>query len=417
MKLTQIIVNGLLLPTGKTDAIYFDDDCPGLGLRLRAGGKRSWVYQFQIGQKQRRMSIGTAPTTTLGVARKTASELHARVRLGEDPATAKQTKQRQAADTVEAMLRRYLPEKKSAVSLRTKREVERHLLTYAKPLHGLGVASITRRDISRLSTDLAASVGNATANVTRASLSGFFGWCVTQGLIEENPVRGSRIAETKERERVLTIPDLVAVWRACNQVTICGGAYRDIVRLLILTGLRREEIGGLRFDEIHDDRIELPPSRTKSRRAYVSPLSGPALAVLQPWVARSATVPAPGSPFVFGSHPFVSWSLGKRMLDKVLAAAGVKLESWVLHDIRRSVATGLGNELGTLPHVIEAVLNHSGHKADELFKIDTKLRQTYNKSPYEKEKRTALLAWADHVMAAIHDRAAIVVPLVASMRA
>jgi hypothetical protein len=162
---------------------------PGLGLRLRAGGKRSWIYQYQIGSKQRRMTLGTVPALTLGAARKTASEFHARVRLGEDPATARDQRRRQAGDTVEAMLRLYLPEKKPSLSPRSIREVERHLLTYAKPLHGMAVASIARRDISTLSTALAASAGNATANNTRASLSTFFGWCITRGLIEENPVR------------------------------------------------------------------------------------------------------------------------------------------------------------------------------------------------------------------------------------
>ena len=407
MKLTQPIANGLTLPAGKTDAIYFDDDMPGLGLRLRAGGKRAWIYQYQIGSKQRRMTLGTVPALTLGAARKTASELHARVRLGEDPATARDQRRRQAGDTVEAMLRLYMPEKKSSLSPRSIPEVERHLLTYAKPLHGMAVASITRRDISTLSTALAASAGNATANNTRASLSTFFGWCVTRGLIEENPVRGSRIAEEKARTRVLTIPELAAVWRACDQVDICNGAYTAIVRILILTGLRREEIGGLRFDEIRDDRIELPPSRIKSRRAYTIPLSGPARAILQPWVARSATVPAPDSPFVFGSHPFVSWSLGKRMLDEALAAAGVPPAPWTLHDIRRSVATGLGEHLGIPPHVVEAVLNHSGHKQG--------IVGVYNRATYEQEKRAALIAWADHVMAATQDRAATLVTLAASM--
>jgi hypothetical protein len=234
MKLTQPIANGLVLPAGKTDAIHFDDDMPGLGLRLRAGGKRSWIFQYQIGAKQRRMTLGTAPALTLTAARKTASELHARVRLGEDPATARDQRRRQASDTVEAMLRLYLPEKKSSLSPRSIPEVERHLLVYAKPLHGRGVASITRRDISTLSTGLAASTGNATANNTRTSLSTFFSWCIARGLIEENPVRGSHIADKQARTRVLTIPELVTVWRVLDEVTICDGAYAAIVRLLIL---------------------------------------------------------------------------------------------------------------------------------------------------------------------------------------
>jgi integrase len=398
MKLTQPIASDLALPPDKIDAIYFDDDVPGLGLRLRAGGKRSWVFQYQIGKKQRRMTLGIAPALTLAAARKTASELHARVRLGEDPAASKREKQRRAVDTVEALLRLYLPEKKPSLAPRSRIEVERHLLRYAKPLHGLGVTSVTRRDISTLATELAASSGNATANKTRASLSTFFGWCVARGLIEENPVRGSHIADEQSRTRVLTIPELVAVWRACDQVTICNGAYTAIVKILILSGQRREEIGGLRFDEIRGDydRIELPPPRTKPRRAHCIPLSDPARAILRPWVPS-------GSPFVFGTQSFVSWSLGKRMLDAALAAAGEDIESWTLHDIRRSVATGLGEHLAIAPHVVEAVLNHSGHKQG--------IVGVYNRATYEKEKRAALVLWADHMMAAAEGRSAVVIPM------
>jgi integrase len=410
MKLTQAALPGLALPEGKSDVIYFDDGLPGLGLRLRKGidgtaGKRSWIYQYQLGKKQRRMTIGIATALTLAAARKTAGDLHARVRLGEDPATARDQRRRQAGDTVEAMLKPYLAEKKPKLSPRTVPEVERHLLVYAKPLHGLGVASITRRDISTLSAELATSIGNATANLTRVSLSGFFAWCVTKGLIEENPVRGSHIAEGKPRKRVLTVPELVAVWHALDQVTICNGAYRDIVRTLILTGQRRDEIGGLLFDEIKDDydRIDLPPHRTKPKRAHTIPLSDPVRAILRSWAQTSA------SPFVFGPHPFVSWSLGKRMLDEALAKAGIEIEPWVVHDLRRSGATGMGN-LNVPPHVIEAVLNHSGDKADILAGIDPKLRRTYNQSVYENPKRDALMAWAEHIMAAVEGRSAAVVP-------
>ena len=85
MKLTQPIANHLALPPGKSDAIFFDDDMPGLGLRLRSGGKRSWIFQYGIGSKQRRMSLGTAPALSLAAARRTATELHAKVRLGGRP--------------------------------------------------------------------------------------------------------------------------------------------------------------------------------------------------------------------------------------------------------------------------------------------------------------------------------------------
>jgi hypothetical protein len=96
----------------------------------------------------------------------------------------------------------------------------------------------------------------------------------------------------------------------------------------------------------------------------------------------------------------VSWSYGKRLLDASLAAAGVKLESWTQHDLRRSVATGMA-ELGVAPHIVEEILNHvSWHKSG--------VAGIYNRATYEKEKRAALIMWADHVMAAVESRTTVV---------
>jgi integrase len=163
--------------------------------------------------------------------------------------------------------------------------------------------------------------------------------------------------------------------------------------MLILTGQRRDEIGGLRWDEVRDDTVVLPGDRTKNRRPHVVPLSAPAQAIL---AGRPRT-----SEFVFNN--LRSWAYGKQRLDGRLAAAGVKLEKWIQHDLRRSVATGTA-ELGIAPHIVEAVLNHvSGHKAG--------IAGVYNRATYEKEKRAALAMWADHVMAAVEGQASNVVPL------
>ena len=302
MKLTQPTVNSLGLPPGKADMIFFDDDVPGLGLRLRSGGKRSWIFQYGIGTKQRRMTLGTAPALTLAAARKTASELHARVRLGEDPAAAKREGVRRATETIEAVLRLYLPEKRQALAPASYISLERHLLRYAKPLHGAGVTLTTRRDIGDLLAAIAASIGATSANRTRASLSAFFSWCMARGLTEQNPVIGTHVIPEKSRSRVLSIAELAAIWNACG-----GDAYGTIVRLLILTGQRREEIGGLRQGEICDGNIVLPDTRTKNRRAHIIPLSAAAQSTL-------ARRPARDGDFVFGGHkPFTSWSFGKTL--------------------------------------------------------------------------------------------------------
>jgi integrase len=401
MKLTQPSVNSLALPAGKTDAIYFDDDVPGLGLRLRGGGRRSWIFQYGIGAKQRRMTLGTAPALTLAAARNTAADLHARVHLGEDPAAAKREGQRRAADTFEATLRLYLPEKKRTLAPVSYAATERHLLRCAKPLHGLGIALVSRRDIGALLAALAASSGAAGVNRARASLSAFFAWCMARGLIEQNPVVGTHVAPEQPRTRVLSLAELATIWRACGDVcgtSAAGTTYSAIVKLLILTGQRREEIGGLRFDEICGgyDVIALPESRTKNKQPHLIPLSAPALEIL-------AGRPRAGD-FVFGgAKPFVSWSYGRSLLEVALSATDAQLKPWTLHDLRRSVATGMA-ELGVAPHIVEAVLNHvSGHKAG--------VAGIYNRATYEKEKRAALVIWAEHVLAAVEGREATVVPM------
>jgi integrase len=144
------------------------------------------------------------------------------------------------------------------------RSTERHLLRYAKPLHGLGLALVTRRDIGSLLAGLATTSGNASANRTRASLSALFRWAMERGLVEQNPTIGTHIAPETPRSRVLPLEELAAVWRASGD-----DAYGAIVKLLILTACRGAEIGGLRFDEIHDDAGRSRPSNGLGQPAQV----------------------------------------------------------------------------------------------------------------------------------------------------
>jgi integrase len=262
------------------------------------------------------------------------------------------------------------------------------LLCHAKPLHGLGVASVTRRDIAEVLARLASANGSIAANRTRASLQAFFGWAIMRGLVEQNPVTGTYKASEATRERVLPLAELAHVWRACGD-----DAYGTAIKLLILTGQRRDEIGGLRWDEVRGDMILLPAERTKNKRAHIVPLSAPAQAIL-------AGRPRSGE-FVLDNVR--SWAYGKQLLDARLAAGGVKLEKWIQHDLRRSVATGMA-EIGVAPHIVEAVLNHmSGHKGG--------VAGIYNRASYEKEKRTALAMWADHLIAAVEGRPSNIMPL------
>src|SRR5215469_14821358 len=173
MKLSVKAAEGLALPKGKRDFIFFDDDIGGFGLRIREGGSRTWIYQYRIGSKQRRMVLGSAKSVPLGVARTNASALEAKVRLGGDPAMDKHKAKQDAETTFSAMLDRYLAARKTDWRPRSEAEITRHLKKHAKKLHAMPITAVSQANVAGLLTDLAKDAGNVTANRVRASLCAF----------------------------------------------------------------------------------------------------------------------------------------------------------------------------------------------------------------------------------------------------
>jgi integrase len=389
MRLTDKTVAALALPECKLDQVFWDDDIPLFGVRLRAGGAKRWVYQYRIGAKQRRVILGAVLAVSAAQARKTAAELHARVQFGEDPAGMKAERRARAAETMDAALRGYMARQRERLKPLSYRQAERHLVKHCRPLHGLQLSRIDRRAIAARLSAIAGKSGPIEANRVRTSLSAFFSWAMREGLVEANPVVGTERRPERSRDRVLTDAELRAIWAA----TAGEDDYSAIVRLLALTALRADEIASLRWSEVVEDQIVLPASRTKNSRQHVVPLASPAKTILE---ARS---PRPDRDFVFGrrlDRGFAGWSACKAALDARIAESGAVIPPWTNHDLRRTAATRMA-ELGVGPHVIEAALNHvSGHKAG--------VAGIYNRSTYEREKRVALDLWADHLTAIVEGR-------------
>jgi integrase len=390
---------GLRLPPGKTDIIHFDDEVPGFGLRLREGGRRSWVFQYQLGTRQpgankalqRRMSLGKYPAVSVSGAREEASRLYARVRLGQDPAGERKRELGQASEIFGAVARLFLARQRGRVKPRSYVEIEHHLLTHCRPLHGLSFGKIDRRVIAQRLTEITQTAGPAAANRMRATLSALFSWAMREGLAESNPALATNKNDEVTRDRVLKAAELHSLWGA-----LPPGDFGAIVKLLVLTGSRQKEIADLRWSEIDAERkvIQLPAERVKNGRAHEIPMSGAVTAILEAQIKRK------GRDFIFGEGQggFSGFGKCKKRLDE---AINLKTP-WILHDLRRTAATGMA-EIGVQPHIVEAVLNHiSGHKGG--------VAGIYNRASYEAEKATALARWADHVTNIVENRQGNVAP-------
>jgi integrase len=395
MKLTDKTTVRLRLEQGETDRVWWDEDISGFGIRLRDGGSRTWIFRYRIGSKQRSVILGSATAVPATVARKNASGLAARIRLGEDPALDRDNARLEADNTFGILAQQYLETRRAEWRPVTYTEIKRHLIKYAKSLHRVPIAAVSQRNIANLLNAIAKDAGDVTANRVRGSLGALFGWTMREGirLPEGNVAALTNKREEKSRDRVLSDGELRTIWNAC-----LDDDYGAILKLLTLTGQRASEIAELRWVEVGDEQIQLPANRTKNGRAHTVPLTEPAKMILSRFKRDGRTC-------VFGrvDRGFNGWHNCKQALNARIAAAGKPLSEWKPHDLRRTAATRMA-ELGVQPHIIEAVLNHvSGHKGG--------IAGVYNRATYDKEKREALNLWAEHVMATVEGRTPTVVPL------
>jgi integrase len=311
--------------------------------------------------------------------------------LGQDVIAEKRAAQNKAGQvTLGEIVPKYLAGKKVELRARSYAEVSRHINKAWKPLHKHSIAAITRADIVSVIDAIEVASGKVAADRARTSLSTLFAWAIDRGHCDANPTLDIKSrAQDVSRSRVLSESEIAEVWHAC-----LDDDYGRIVRLLILTGQRKTEIGDLSKSEVDLDKqqIDLPGERTRNGRAHIVPLCAAALAILK------QCEPGDERQLLFGKGEggFSGWSKAKVELDSRIAAAREAakakdaMPAWVIHDLRRSFVTHMNERGIAQPHVIEAIVNHvSGHLAG--------VAGVYNKAQYLPERRNALEVWAEHI--------------------
>jgi integrase len=383
---TKATVRRMRCPPGQEEKFFWDAGCRGFGIRALRSGRRSWIYQYRDEHgRTRRIVFGDVSAVSLEDARDTARRTAASVAHGTNPSV--ERKKKRAAGTLLEVIEAYLLHAKGRQRPRSYKETERHLRVHAVPLHHDCTETVRRRDIAALLERVAGSSGPIAANRVRAALSALWSWGLRTGLIEAdtNPVAFTVRHPEKARERVLSDAELKAIWDATDD----DGDYSRILRLCLLTGCRREEIGSLRWDEIQDERIVFGPDRMKGNTAHE-------IALLPMILAAVPNRPENAEGCVFGRRGtgFSGFSDSKEKLDAKLAKAGVHMPPWGLHDLRRTFSTRL-HDAGLEPLVIEALLAHKQQG----------VAAVYNRASFREAKRSALVRWHEIVAGIIRPKA------------
>jgi integrase len=341
----------------------------GLYLVVQPTGSKSWAVRYRHGGKSHKDTLGPYPAFDLKQARDAAAKILRAVAEGRSP------HQRQAG-SVEDAVAQFLQRHGKSYRPKSRSEAERLLRLYVVDKWGRRkLDEVTRADVRAMLDGIEAPVA---ANRIHGMVRKFFNWAVENDLIAISPIAGIRTPhDEKSRDRVLTDDELRAVWNAADK----AGIFGSILKLLILSGQRRSEVGGMAWAELNLDAglWTLPRERTKNDRQHEIPLSRQAVAIIK-------ELPRISDRYVFSLNtktPFNGFKTKERF------GAAVNIAPWTIHDLRRTAASGMA-KLGVSLPVIEKVLNHTSGSFAGIVGV-------YQRHEFTEEKRAALQQWADHV--------------------
>ncbi len=348
---------------------------PGLYLVVQPTGMKSWAVRYRVGQRTRKLTLpGRYPVLSLAKARDAARAALESISDGEDPAALKRAGT-PADDTLAAYIVLYREKHVSTVRSGTAANINRELEHMQDAWPGRSLRSISKKDVVSL-IDKAMKRGPSAGVTAWKVAKAFFAWCEAREDDFASPARSIRKpAKEKSRDRVLDDNELKLTWEAAETEGAAAGA---LVKLLILSGARRNEVTELARDEIKTNVIELPAERTKNGLPHAIPITPMIRGVLE-------TLPNTGKFVLNGAdRPFGDHSGAK---ERVAPA----IRPWTLHDLRRSFASGL-QRLGVAPHIVELALNHRSGTFSGVAGI-------YQRHRYAKEVQEAFELWSQHIKA------------------
>jgi integrase len=398
----------------------------GFYLVVQPSGAKSFAVRYRHAGQPRKLTLGQYPKLDLAKARELGSKALRAAAEGRDPASEKQSAKTEAEkakadrdrgkrdlfeNVAAEFIRRYAIKNNRETTWREtarilgaslptdalkpqKWKTKRTAITVMSAWRGRKIADISKRDVNAL-LNRVADTAPIMANRMLAAISKLFNWCVSQGIVETSPcVLVARPSPERTRDRVLSNHEIKLIWNAAERE---GPPYGALIKLLLLTGQRLSEVGGMRWSELDlENKLwTLPPARVKNNERHLVPLADTVMEIIDA-LPRIKT----SEGFVFTTTRNAAVSGFSRCKDRLDAAVASALpegetapEHWTFHDLRRTAATGMAR-LGVSLQVVEKILNHSSGSFSGVAGI-------YNRHGYESERRAALNVWAEHVNAIV----------------
>jgi integrase len=379
IKITKSVIDSF--PVTVKETVYWDAGLPGFGVKVTPKGKRVFIVLYRTGgagSRLRKYTIGPYGRVTLAMARAQAQKVFVARLDGRDPAAEKaNSRRRLVVDRVDGLVETFIVERLSG--LRSGPAVANRLRNDVIPRWGTkSIHDIKRRDIVDLVSEVAQRGPGANRNIAKV-LKTFFRWCVGRAVIDFSPVEGLNLRPPdRSRDRALDDKELATVILAGRSMP---GPFGAILEVLALTGQRREEVAQMAWSEVDEAprTWHIPSHRSKNAKAHLVHLSDRVWEIIKGQPRHSRFVFATS-----GGKNFQSFKYAKATLDQLSGVTG-----WRIHDLRRTVVTGMAR-LGVPPHVADKILNHQSGTISGVAAV-------YQKHEFLTERKDALDRWSQHV--------------------